>query len=269
MLSMEQILSFFPNEQRFLKRNILREYLQYKILEKIFSLDEGRKITFLGGTAIHIVHGNPRFSEDLDFDNRGISMEDFSRLGEKVCEALTGEGFSVNLDMNTKGNFRGNLRFIGLLQAMEITGHREEKLLIHIEAEPQNFTYKNHLVMLNRFGVFCRINTVTADILLAQKIGCILQRPRAIGRNFYDAIFLWGKVNPNTRYLALKTGVTNATDLWNKLEARCAEISFENLSKDLEPFVTSSSEARKILFFREFLDHQRKLPLPWPSSETD
>ncbi|MGI4871815.1 MAG: nucleotidyl transferase AbiEii/AbiGii toxin family protein [Janthinobacterium lividum] len=32
----------------------------------------GRPLLFPGGTCLRIVHGNQRFSEDLDFDNSGL-----------------------------------------------------------------------------------------------------------------------------------------------------------------------------------------------------
>jgi predicted nucleotidyltransferase component of viral defense system len=201
MLSMDQIVSFYPQNLRSSRRNILREYLQCKILEAIFSTEPGRRLAFLGGTAIHIIHGNPRFSEDLDFDNRGLSTEEFGLIALSVRKALTLEGFEVDLDMNTEGNFRANMRFIGILQKSGITGHREEKLLIHLDAEPQYFDYEPQTTMLHAFDVFSRINVVPVDILLSQKIGCILQRPRPIGRDFHDMLFLWGKTRPNTEYL--------------------------------------------------------------------
>jgi predicted nucleotidyltransferase component of viral defense system len=77
MLSIEQIESFYPENLRIYKRNLLREYLQYVILEIIYRSDYGRYLIFMGGTAIHIIHGSQRFSEDLDFDNKGLKKEDF------------------------------------------------------------------------------------------------------------------------------------------------------------------------------------------------
>lgn len=71
MLELSQIESFYPESLRPFKKNLLREYLQYKILEIIFLSEFAQGLSFMGGSAIHIVHGLPRFSEDLDFDNRG------------------------------------------------------------------------------------------------------------------------------------------------------------------------------------------------------
>ena len=78
MLEIRQIESFFPERLRHFKCNLPREYLQYKILEAIFAGRYGQKLAFMGGTAIHIAHGLPRFSEDMDFDNRGLTKRGFS-----------------------------------------------------------------------------------------------------------------------------------------------------------------------------------------------
>ncbi len=80
MLDLEQIQSFFPEEIRPFRSNILREYLQYKILESVSRSKHCSLLSFMGGTCIHLVHGSPRFSEDLDFDNRGLSSVQFREL---------------------------------------------------------------------------------------------------------------------------------------------------------------------------------------------
>ena len=80
MLSINQIEKYYPESLRGFKRNILREYLQYKILDIIFNSRLAPKLSFLGGTALRIVHGNNRFSEDLDFDNFQLTETDFVQL---------------------------------------------------------------------------------------------------------------------------------------------------------------------------------------------
>ncbi len=80
MLDIKQIESFYPESLRPFKKNLLREYIQYTMLEAIFDSEIGRKLALLGGTAARIIHGNTRFSEDLDFDNLGLNRNDFEQL---------------------------------------------------------------------------------------------------------------------------------------------------------------------------------------------
>ena len=119
MLDIKQIESFYPEHLWPFKKNLLREYLQYKILEAIFDSPLAGKLTFMGGTCIHIVHGSPRFSEDLDFDNQSISRHDFDVLTKKVKKSLELQGYTVELKNSYQDAFRAYLRFPGLLRRLQ------------------------------------------------------------------------------------------------------------------------------------------------------
>ena len=173
-------------------------------MEAIFESPLADKLTFMGGTCIHIVHGSPRFSEDLDFDNSDIAQHDFEALSRKVKRALELQGYIVELKNTYYDAFRASLRFPGLLHDSGISGHRDEKLLIQIDTEPQEFSYIPDKFILNKFDVFSRINIVPADILAAQKIFCIFNRSRPMGRDFFDVVFLLGKSRINFDYLNRK-----------------------------------------------------------------
>ena len=255
MLDIKQIESFYPEQLRPFKKNLLREYLQYKILEAIFESPLADKLIFMGGTCIHIVHGNPRFSEDLDFDNPGIGRHDFKALSQRVKRALELQGYIVELKNTYQDAFRAYLRFPGLLHANGISGHRDEKLLIQIDTEPQEVQYDPDKFILNKFDVFSRINIVPADILAAQKIFCIFNRSRPMGRDFFDVVFLLGKSGVNFDYLSRKMSIRNKTELKDKLLLRCAQLDFSRLAKDLEPFVYSKKEVNRVLMFPDFVQH--------------
>ena len=115
MLDIKQIETFYPEHLWPFKKNLLREYLQYKILEVIFDSTLADKLMFMGGTCIHMVHGSPRFSEDLDFDNPGITQLDFETLSQKVKRALELQGYPVELKLTYGNAFRASLRFPGVL----------------------------------------------------------------------------------------------------------------------------------------------------------
>ncbi len=256
MLDIKQIESFYPEHLWPFKKNLLREYLQYKILEAIFESPMADKLTFMGGTCIHIVHGSPRFSEDLDFDNPGISRHDFKALSQKVKRTLELQGYTVELKNTYQDAFRAYLRFPGLLYHSGISGHRDEKLLIQIDTEPQEVQYNTDKFILNKFDVFSRINIVPADILVAQKIYCIFNRSRPMGRDFFDVVFLLGKSGVNFDYLTRKMSIRNNTELRDKLLFRCAQLDFRRLAKDLEPFVYSKKEVNRVLMFPDFVQQE-------------
>lgn len=253
MLELGQIESFFPERLRHFKRNLLREYLQYKILDVIFRGPFGQKLAFMGGTAIHIVYGLPRFSEDLDFDNRGLRQADFSALVEEVARRLFLEGHAVETDTSFKGAYSARVKFPELLYKLGLSGHQEEKFLIKLDAEPQLFTYKPDRVIINKFAVLTGIALVPATILLAQKYFAILARKRAMGRDFFDAMFLAGKVDPDYSYLQARAGIGYEEGLKSALLERCAKLDFALLARDVEQFLFSAADAERVMLFPEFV----------------
>ncbi|MBU0694223.1 MAG: nucleotidyl transferase AbiEii/AbiGii toxin family protein [Candidatus Omnitrophica bacterium] len=253
MLELRQIESFFPQQLRHFKRNLLREYLQYKILEAVFANRYGQKLVFMGGTAIHIVHGLPRFSEDLDFDNQGLTKGDFSALTQGVAKKLALEGYVVKTETSFKGAFSADIKVMRVLFDEGFSGHQDEKILIKLDAESQNFEYSAERVVINKFDVFTGISVVPIDILLAQKFYAILARKRAMGRDFYDAIFLAGKTKSDFAYLKERAGIIDKEMLKSALLKRCAKLDFKLLSRDVEQFVFSPEEAKKVLLFIEYV----------------
>jgi len=253
MLELSKIESFYPEHLRCFKRNILREYLQYKMLATIVSREEGRKLCFMGGTAIHIIHGSSRFSEDLDFDNQGLSEKGFSLLVGIIQRHLALEGFSVETSVSFKGAFSADIKITDLLFEAGLSGYKEEKILIKVDAEAQNFKYEPQRALINKFDVSAGISAVPLDMLLSQKFYAILNRKRAIGRDFYDCMFLAGKTSPNYGYLKAKANISNINQLKSAVLVICRKLNFKQLAKDTAPLVFLPEDSAKIALFPEFI----------------
>ena len=253
MLDIKEIESFYPEYLRGFKRNILREYVQYKILECIFNSNFADSLAFMGGTAAHIIHGNTRFSEDLDFDNLGFGRKEFKELSEFIKRGLGREGYIVKSKAVFKGAYSSYLSLPGVLYDNRLSRHKEEVLLIKIDAEPQNFKYKADKPVINKFDVFMQVNVVPVSLLLSQKICAIFTRKRPMGRDFYDAIFLLGKTKPDLKYLKARLKIKNKHDLKNKLLQKCDNLNFRQLSKEVEHFLFVPGDSKKILLFRDYI----------------
>lgn len=253
MLDLEQIEKFYNENVRVFKRNILREYLQYKILETIFDSNEGREISFMGGTALRIIHSSGRFSEDLDFDNRGISKEEFPELAGKIKRSLELEGYKVELKNSTDGVFRSYIKIKEILYKYGLSQHPAEKLTIQLDMEPQDFEYNPDKKIINKFDIFIRGNIVPLDILLAQKITAIFTRPRAMGRDFYDTIFLLGQTKPNIKYLHDKLKINDYAELKKKLIRKIRNLDFKKLAEDINPFLINPKDKKRVLLFKEYI----------------
>jgi len=123
--------------------------------------------------------------------------------------------------------------------------------------EPQNFAYKIEQLLINKFDVFGRISVVPVDILLAQKIYCIFARKRPMGRDIYDALFLMGKTKPNLDYLNEKLHIGNFPNLRSRLIQKYKTLNFNQLAKDVEPFLFRPSDAKRILLFAEYIENYK------------
>ncbi|MBN2373760.1 nucleotidyl transferase AbiEii/AbiGii toxin family protein [bacterium] len=255
MLDIGQIEAFYPEYLKPFKKNLLREYLQYKILEIIFDSKFGEKLAFMGGTAARIIHANTRFSEDLDFDNIGLTKKGFEHLIETIQKRLELEGYLIETKNVFRSVYRSYIRFSNILFVNGITPHKEERLLIQIDAEPQGFDYQPDKIIINKFDIFLRINAVPADILLAQKIYAIFGRKRPMGRDFYDAVFLLGKTKPNLNYLRSRMIIKDMNDLKDRLLIKCKQIDFNLLSKDVEQFLCFPSDSKRILYFCDYIQN--------------
>ena len=253
MLTLAQIEQQYPEHLRPFKRFILREYLQYKILEIIFSSEYATKLSFLGGTALRIVHNNTRFSEDLDFDNFNLEDGEFEELSEKVRSELTAQGFAVEIKLAGKEAFRCNVRFPDILYANDLSPHDSEKILVQIDSVAHGFQYQPDKIILNKFDVFSEIFVTPLDILLSQKICAAVTRKRTKGRDFFDIVFLLSMAKPNYQYLKLNFGVDNANDLRAKFQNAIADLDFAELGRDVQGFLFNTSDVKKIELFKEFI----------------
>jgi len=103
MIQIEQIRRFFPSQVREnagFDKHLLREYVQLMILDYLSSTPYIRKMTFIGETNVRLVKGIDRFSEDLDFDCKDLSKEEFLDMTNGVVQFLQRSG----LNAVAKGN---------------------------------------------------------------------------------------------------------------------------------------------------------------------
>jgi predicted nucleotidyltransferase component of viral defense system len=252
MLDLQQIKNEYPEPLQGYERAILREYLQYKILQAIFESSQASKLSFLGGTALRIVHGNSRFSEDIDLDNFGLSWQAFGELIQKVKLFLELEGFLVETSMVAKGAFHCDLRFPELLYKQGLSPHQQEKILIQLDTIAQGYTYTPDVKILNKFDVFSEIRVTPLNVLLSQKVYTAINRKRPKGRDFYDITFLLSKTRPDFGFIHQKMDISSPESLREELLLKIEDFDFEALAGDVAPFLISKEQAKRVVKFREF-----------------
>ncbi len=254
MLTLKELEDQYPQNLRPYKRSILREYLQYKILEIIFNSRYAVKFSFLGDAALKIVYNNRRFSEDLDFDNFGLSLDEFEEVAKIIQEGLKDQGLAVEMKTVSKRALRCKIRLPKILFESDLSDHPEEKILIHIDSLAHRFEYKPDKKILNKFDVFSEIFVTPADIILSQKIHACLNRKRAKGRDFFDVIFLLSRTKPNYKYLKEKTGITNGRELKKRFQSEFSDLDFRELGQDVKSFLFFPGDVKRIEMFLEFIE---------------
>ena len=255
MITLDQILAAYPENLRAFKESILKEYLQYKILNSIFNSEYASKLAFLGGTALRIVYGSTRFSEDLDFDNFALSEREFTDLSKIIQKDLTLEGLEVEVNTVTRNAYRIKIRIPNLLFDSGLAAISAHKIMIQVDTVPQHFEYEVEKPLLNKFDVFTQINAVPKGLLLAQKIFASVNRKRTMGRDFFDIVFLHGiGAQPDFVYLKKNIGIDNREDLKRFMLEKTASMNFEDLARDVEPLLFDPRDKKKVLLFREFVN---------------
>ena len=257
MIDIEYIRSFFPTaiarESRF-DRYMLKEYLQLLILDHLATTPYFCKLTFIGGTNLRLVQGIDRFSEDLDFDCKDLSEADFMAMTDSVVQYLR----LNNVEVETRDNpnphltaFRRNLYFPQMLFNLGLTGHRDERLLVKIEAQDQGVTYQPVVANINKIGFFFGVQAPPVDVLCAMKFAAILARQK--GRDFYDVIFLLSKTKPNMDFLRARAGVSSMEELKLALLQRLQDVDLNQKKRDFAHLLFNESNADRIFQFKEII----------------
>ena len=257
MLTLEQIREYFPGQV--VKRNprgILVEYLQYELLDSLFKLKEAASLSFIGGTAIRMLQQSPRFSEDLDFDNFGLTFRQFEEALEKACRDMKAKGFLVEYRTVERGAYHCYLKFPEILYKSGISSHASEKILIRIDTEPKERFYKPQIYLLNKFTLYRQILTATPPILLSQKMMTVLQRIREKGRDLFDVSILMGVAEPDFDYMARYLGL-GKEEILDQFTRRVEELDLKFLARDVEPFLFSPEQKERVLTFREYWPQHR------------
>lgn len=252
MLDLSEIKKYYPNLQGF-EKSILREYLQYKILNVIFKSKFGGKVSFLDGTAIRICYQGRRFSEDLDFDNFHLSKSEFAEMTDLIRKDLSREGYNIEVRNVYKLAYHAYIKFSDILFENKLSPMKNEKMMIQIDTVRESIDYNPQNFLLTKFDVFRNINLTPINIVLSKKIGAVFGRKRAKGRDFYDVVFLMELADFDYKYLEEKFNIKNQQDLKNKLLEKISEVNLKSLAKDVEPFLINSDEKERVSGFREYI----------------
>ncbi len=177
-------------------RNVVREYLQARILEAFQREGAMLALAFHGGTALRFLYHISRYSEDLDFAwERKDAPYNFRGYLRAVQQMLVAEGYTITLKVNDRKVVHSAfVRFRGLLHELRLSPHLDEVLAVKVEVDTNPPAGAGLEVTLVRRHATLRLQHHDKASLLAGKLHAILQRPYLKGRDVYD--LLWFLSDP-------------------------------------------------------------------------
>lgn len=258
MIDLPSLLAYYPPQiaaNASFHKHILKEYIELLTLEHLSQSPYAPKLVFIGGTNLRLVLGLDRFSEDLDFDCKQLNAEEFISMTDALVEYLHLNGLQVEL--RNKENpkltaYRRNIYFPELLFEMNLTGHREERFLMKIEAQDQGVDYTPQTAMVSRNGFFFPVTVPTKGIMLSMKLAALLARAK--GRDFYDTIFLWQQAQPDYDFLRQRCGIGDPKALKKAINDKLDTVDLVQKQKDFEHLLFNPSRSAQILHFQQFID---------------
>ena len=207
-----------------------------------------------GGTSLRLVKGIDRFSEDLDFDCKDLGEKEFREMTDDVLAFLARSGFRVETrdkagDKRTA--FRRSFHFPGLLFDLGLTGHRDERFLMKIEAQDQGVSYERAPGVLKGCGLFFSFPVPPDPVLCAMKVSAMLSRRN--GRDYYDAMFLLAQTRPDYAFLAARNGIHDWPELRAAIAASLLSVDLDQKRRDVEHLLFQAENGRRILRFADFI----------------
>ncbi|MBN1870917.1 MAG: nucleotidyl transferase AbiEii/AbiGii toxin family protein [Candidatus Omnitrophica bacterium] len=256
--------------------NALKEIIQEIALLGLWRSKFFERSAFYGGSALRIMYGLDRFSEDLDFSllkpDKSFSLASYSRAVEDELKSF---GFSAVVPVKVKtpetnmdsafikaGTLK-NMIVIEVPEALSKKIHKGKLIKVKFEIDknpPGEFaTETKYLFQPIPFSV----NTYTLPCLFAGKLHALLCRAwtgRVKGRDWYDFVWFIGRNVPvNLRHLEKR--MRQAGDIKEKetltkknLEQKILEkidaVDFLDARKDVENFLKDRSSLK--LWGREY-----------------
>lgn len=257
MIQLELIKNFFPPEIRekaSFQKYMLKEYIQLLMLDFLSTTPYVKKLVFIGGTNLRLVKGIDRFSEDLDFDCKDFSREEFMEMTNAVINFIRLQGYKVEIkDRENKKltAFRRNIHFPELLLNLGLSGHKEERFLIKIESEDQGMPYTPKSVNIKGCGFYFPFPVPPDRVLCSMKISAMLSRRK--GRDFYDVMFLLAQTQPDFSFFDKDLNIHNLKDLKTIVADTLTTVDLSTKKRDFEHLLFNSRNSERILSVGKFI----------------
>lgn len=166
--------------------HIVREFWETVVLKGLFESTDGKFIIFKGGTALRLVYGSPRFSEDLDFSLTEDKLK--GKFGSFIKKIVSPYPELAITDLEEK--------YYTYLGEIKITqDYLPSPFRIKIEISKRRVRrYKSELAIISSSvsAVQCLGSVVTLEQLYKDKLACIKERVKA--KDMFDLWYICQKL---------------------------------------------------------------------------
>ncbi|HSX25960.1 MAG TPA: nucleotidyl transferase AbiEii/AbiGii toxin family protein [Chlamydiales bacterium] len=258
-LNIKQILSKYQ-PSRIPEIYKLREILQQAALLGLSRQNFFQHAAFYGGTALRILFGLDRFSEDLDFSLLAPDPDfDFQPFLDGLSREMEAMGFRVEVTLKEKSKISAvqsaflktnTLQLLLTIEERTSGIHPDQKIKVKVEVDtdpPKGFRLQTKTVIN---PVSFHVVTLHPSDLFAGKLHAALYRAwqnRIKGRDWYDLIwFIRQKIPlslPHFQRLMIQAGhwkegeKLSVDQLHQLIRKRIQEIDWAKAVDDVKPFV--------------------------------
>ena len=255
----------------------IREILQELALYGLWRAGFFDVAAFQGGTSLRILHGMPRFSEDLDFI---LKTPDLSFSWSKYLNGMLAcfAEFGLKSEILNKEKMDQRIKkalikdnSIGKqlnLSFYRTNPKRKQKIKLEIDVDPPSNSYfENSFLDFPLDFEVCHQDLASN---FALKIHAMLCRPYLKGRDWYD--FSWyvkNKIQPNLPLLQAalyqwgpwKDQEMKVDINWlkSKLTEKILKINWQDAVKDVERFLSTQEQYSLKLWSAKFFIHKTEM----------
>ncbi len=242
------------------ERNIVREYLQARILGALQRTGAMIPLAFHGGTALRFLYAHGRYSEDLDFAlEKDKHRYDFRAYLRAIQSELAAEGYLLELKVSDQKMVNSAfVRFPGLLFELDLSPHRSELISVKIEVDTNPPAGAGLTTSIVRRHLTLQLQHHDRASLLAGKLHAFLQRSYTKGRDLYDLMWYlsdpaWPEPNLTLLNNALQqtdwTGKPLTADNWRAVVRKgLPTVDWQHVVHDMAPFLESSVDPNLVTY---------------------
>lgn len=235
-------------------RGVLREYLQIILLKALYTMPEGRKFCFTGGTYLRLVYGTKRFSEDLDFNGKKIEKKDLEFVAGKLAAEAEKSGMKALVEFSHRDNLLiADLSFPQVEKEYGITAkYGKAGIVIKLDMNRPKWKINPETNVVSGYGITTPVVCTQKGALFADKIDALIKKDRA--RHLFDIIFMLSEKFPVDAAVVKSLGLKgNPFDLILERVNGLSEKQLKDYADQLKPFLFDERDTSLILNVKAIL----------------